>query len=100
MEKIRGAGFILAPQFQLRPVFAVRALVATAQPACDKTSRSDKKRGGPWDAPPFHARRACLTLISTDLQLPLFGDSAEKITGDPEPLFKIKSRECNSLRLG
>src|SRR6266704_2370012 len=100
MEKIRSAGFILAPQFQLGPTFAVHALVATAWSAGDKAARRHKKRGCAWDAPPLHARPVRLTLISTDLQLPLFGNAAGEIPGNREPLSKIESCECDRLRLG
>jgi hypothetical protein len=36
-------------------------------------------------------------LISTDLQLPLFGNAAEKITANPEPLLEIGQRELDRL---
>src|SRR6266705_1796617 len=100
MEKIRSAGFILAPQFQLGPTFAVHALVATAWSAGDKAARRHKKRGCAGDAPPLHARPVRLTLISTGLQLPLFGNAAGKIPGNREPLSKIETCECDGLRLG
>jgi len=39
-------------------------------------------------------------MISTDLQLRLVSNAAEKIVGDLQPLFEIKRREFDSFSLG